>query len=88
LNFHLNLRILIYKEPEGIFLKRDLFNYHVYSILPACLPAGQKRASDPVTDGYETSCGSWKLYLGHLEEQAALLTSEPSLQPLKGFLLV
>ena len=42
---------------------------------------GQKRAPDPITDGCEPPCGCWELNSGPLEEQAMLLTSEPSLQP-------
>ena len=30
------------------------FIYYVYSVLPACMPAGQKRAPDLIIDGYET----------------------------------
>jgi hypothetical protein len=41
----------------------------------------QKRASDPITDGCEPSCGCWDLNSGPLEEQPVLLTTEPSLQP-------
>ena len=63
-----------------IFLKY-LFIYYVYNILSLCMPAGQKRTPDPIIDGRETPCGCWKLNSGLLEEQAMLLTSEPSLQP-------
>ena len=45
------------------------------------MPAGQKKAPDFITDGSEPPCGYWKLNSGPLEEQAVLLTSEPSLQP-------
>ena len=45
------------------------------------MPAVQKRAPDPITDGCEPPCGCWELNSGPLEEQAMLLTSEPSLQP-------
>ena len=46
------------------------------------MPAGQKRAPDLITDGCEPpSCGCWELNSGPLEEQAMLLTTEPSLQP-------
>jgi hypothetical protein len=37
----------------------------------------------PVTNGCEPPCGCWELNSGPLEEQAVLLTPEPSLQPLK-----
>jgi hypothetical protein len=38
----------------------------------------QKRASDPITDGYEPPCGCWELNSGSLEEQSLLLTCKPS----------
>ena len=44
------------------------------------MSAGQKRAPDLVTDGCEPPCGCWELNSGPLEEQAMLLTTEPSLQ--------
>ncbi|KAM7325511.1 hypothetical protein ACRRTK_015764 [Alexandromys fortis] len=44
--------------------------------------SGQKRAPDLITDGCEPPCGCRELNSGPLEEQAMLLTSEPSLQPL------
>ena len=49
----------------------------------SCLQTHQKRASDPITDGCEPPCGCWELNSGPLEEQSVLLTTEPSLQPLK-----
>ena len=45
------------------------------------VPEGQKRAPDLFTDGCEPPCGCWELNSGPLEEQAMLLTTEPSLQP-------
>ena len=45
------------------------------------MPTGQKRAPEPITDRCEPPCGCWELNSGPLEEQAMLLTSEPSLQP-------
>ena len=45
------------------------------------MSAGQKRAPDLITDGCEPPCGCWELNSVPLEEQAVLLTSEPSLQP-------
>jgi hypothetical protein len=41
----------------------------------------QKRASDPITDGYEPPCGCWELNSRPQEEESLLLTIEPSLQP-------
>ena len=55
-----------------------LFIYYVYNILSACMPEGQKRAPDLITDGCEPPRGCWQLNSGPLEEQAMLLTSEPS----------
>jgi hypothetical protein len=45
----------------------------------------QKRASDPITDGYEPPCGFLDLNSGPSEEQSVLLTAEPSLQPSVSF---
>ena len=45
-----------------------------------CLQTLQKRASDFVTDGCEPPCGCWDLNSGPLEEQLALLTTEPAHQ--------
>ena len=45
------------------------------------MSAGQKRAPDPITDGYKPPCGCWELNSGPLEEQPVLFTAEPSLQP-------
>ena len=42
------------------FLKIDLsslFYFYVYSVLPACMPAGQKRVPGLITDDYEPPCG-------------------------------
>ena len=46
-----------------------------------CLPAGQKRAPDLITDCCEPPCGCWELNSEPLEEPPVLLTAEPSLQP-------
>ena len=51
--------------------------YYTYSFWPT----GQKRVPDPITDNCEPSCRCWELNSGPLQEQAMLLTSEPSLQP-------
>jgi hypothetical protein len=61
-------------------LFKDLFVYHVYHSLPACITAYQKRAPDPITDDCESPCGCWKLNSEPLEEQPVLLIAEPSLQ--------
>ena len=51
------------------------------------MPAGQKRAPDLITDACESLCGCWELNSGPLEEQAVLLTAEPSLQPPQAYLI-
>jgi hypothetical protein len=60
------------------FFKKDLFVYYLHSVLPACMPAGQKRVPDHIIDGYELPNGCWKLSSGPLGEQPLLLTSQPS----------
>ena len=60
------------------FFNIYLFAYYVYSILSAV----QKRAPGLISDSCEPPCGCWELNSGPLEEQAMLLTAEPSLQPL------
>jgi hypothetical protein len=40
-------------------------------------------ASDPITDGCEPSSSCWELNSGPLEEQLMILTTDPSLQPLR-----
>ena len=39
-----------------------------------------------ITDGCEPPCGCWEMNSGPLEEQAMLLTTEPSFQPFHSFL--
>ena len=53
----------------------------MFSVLSACLPSGQKKVPDLITDSCESSYGCWELNSGPLEAQSMLLTSEPSLQP-------
>ena len=53
------------------FYKR--FIYYVYSILPACMLARQKRAPDFIIGGCELPCDCWELNSGPLEEQPVLL---------------
>jgi hypothetical protein len=45
-----NVYITVYESSTDFFFKKDLFIYYVYSILHACMPACQKRASDPRID--------------------------------------
>jgi hypothetical protein len=65
----------MYKLGEKHFFKI----YYIYSILPACMTAGQ-RVPDLITDAYDPPCACWELNLGPLEEQPMLLTSVQSLQ--------
>jgi hypothetical protein len=51
------------------FVSLKKFIHYVYSVLPTYMPAHQKRASNPITDGCEPPCGCWELNLGPLEEQ-------------------
>lgn len=60
------------------FFKIYLFVIYKYC---CCLQTHQKRASDLITDGCESLCGSWDLNSGPLEEQSVLLTTEPFFQP-------
>ena len=53
----------------------------MYTIFCLCVSAGLKRAPDLITGGCEPPCGCRELNSGPLEEQAMLLTTEPSLQP-------
>jgi hypothetical protein len=59
--------------------KKDLFIYYIHSVLPAYMPAYQKRVPGPITDGCELPCGCWELNSGPLEEHSMLSTSEPPL---------
>ena len=64
-----------YLRYFSFFFFKDLLIYCIYSVLLACILAGQKREPDLITEG------CWELNSGPLEEQSVLLTSEPSLQP-------
>ena len=44
-------------------------------------PEEGKRASNPITDGYEPPCHCRELNSGPLEVQSVLLTTEPPLHP-------
>jgi hypothetical protein len=61
------------------FFFKDLFISCMW-VHCSSLQTYQKRASD-ITNGCEPSCGCWELNSGPLEEQSALLTTEPSLHP-------
>lgn len=50
---------------KGIFFK-DVFIY--YSVSPACMPAGLKRAPDLIINGCELTCDCLELNSGYLEE--------------------
>ena len=38
-----------------------IFLFATYTVFPACMTAGQKRAPDLIIDSYEPPCGSWEL---------------------------
>jgi hypothetical protein len=46
---------------DQIFLK---IIYYVYGVLLTCMPACQKKESDPITDGYDLLRGCWELNSG------------------------
>ena len=74
----------------GVFEKCILFLifiYYVYNILSVCMPLGQKRAPDHITDGCEPPCDCWELNSGPLEEQAMLLTISPAPKKMYSLLL-
>jgi hypothetical protein len=73
--------------PLSLCLSQDLFIYLCIGVHCSCLQTHQKGASDPITDGCEPPCGCWELNSGPLKEQPVLLTTEPSLQPSRLFLL-
>ena len=56
--------------------------------LSACMPEGQKRAQDPISEGYVPPCGCWELNSRPLEAQSVLLTPALSLQPHKSVFLM
>ena len=60
-----------------------IYLFDVYDEYCSCLQTHQKRAWDSITDGCEPPGGCWELNSEPLEEQSMLLTTEPSLQPLK-----
>ena len=53
-----------------LLFKRLMFLLCIqYSV---CVPEGQKRAPDIITDGFEPPCGCWEVNSGPLEEQPGL----------------
>jgi len=69
---------LLFFSPLSLSLLKDLFIVF-YMRHCSCLQTHQKRALDPITDGWEPPCGCWELNSGPLEEQSVLLTTETSL---------
>jgi hypothetical protein len=49
------------------------FRFILCEYFCSCLQTRQKRASDPITDGYDPSCGCWELNSGPLEELVSAL---------------
>jgi hypothetical protein len=66
---------------KNIYLFIYLFIYLLYVSTRSCLQTLQKKESDLITDSCEPPCGCWDLNSGPLEEQSALLNTEPSHQP-------
>ena len=73
---------------EAFYLKVYLFLFYVYKVYlhvnRVCSTCGgQKRASDgcELHVALGTKCGCWELNVGLLEEQPALINTEPFLQP-------
>jgi hypothetical protein len=64
-----------------LHLKKKLIYEYSVCMFPEC----QKRASDTTRDAYEPPHGCWELNSGSLEEEAVILTAEPSLQVLLHF---
>jgi hypothetical protein len=69
-----------------------LYVYECFVCLYICtLEEGIRSHGATVIDGCELPCGCWELNPGPLQEQAVLLTAEPSLlsltPPFLGFLL-
>ena len=74
----LSLNICIYTYIHT-YIHKDLFIIiHKYT---SCLQMHQKKVSDLITGVCKPPCGCWDLNSGPLEEQSALLTTEPSHQP-------
>lgn len=57
-----------------------IYHVYVYSVLPMCVPALQKRAPDRSIDACEPPCSYREFNSGPLENQSVPLTSEPFLQ--------
>jgi len=51
---------------SAFFFKKDF----IYKYTGSCLQTHQKRASNPITDDCEPSCGCWELNSEPLEEQS------------------
>ena len=65
----------------GPLSQRFFLKYFLCTQYFVHMPAGQKRASDLITDSCKATCGFWELNSWTLEEQAILFVTEPSLQP-------
>jgi hypothetical protein len=68
-------------NPAFFFFNKFLNLFIICKYTVVCLQTLQKRASDFVMDDCEPPCGCWDLNSGPLEEQSALLTTEPAHQP-------
>lgn len=73
-----------------LFLSSLLFYYYWRLPAPVCTPGvclelcrdkeGDRLPETGITEGWESSCGCWRLNQGPLEEQPVLFTAELSLQ--------
>jgi hypothetical protein len=69
------------KSTPNLFLKMYLFLFIYEYTVSVFIYTHKKRASDPITDGYEPPCGCGELNSGPLKEQTVLFNAEPSLKP-------
>jgi hypothetical protein len=72
--FYCTIRSLRFRHAffSFFFLKKI---YLMYEGSTAYISTGQKRASDPLIDDCESTCGCWELNSGSLEERTVLLTA-------------
>jgi hypothetical protein len=78
--WHPSFLIEIHIMGNKLVFKKICLLFNAYSVLPACMPAHQKRAPDLIVDGCEPPRGCMELSSGPLEEQPVHLISEPFLR--------
>jgi hypothetical protein len=64
--------LIITLKAYSLYLKKKKDLFMRMSALFACMPARQKRTSDPIINGFELPCGCWELNSGPVEEQQVL----------------